>query len=133
MRHPVFSSLRLASLDHASLRSTLLWRLYRRKPQNDARLSSFSFLALPSSPNMGLFYRLSLLAILLTTFAIVHAYERKSLGRPQRVGRFNSKASITRSNVKLNLTEAEAHARWLTSRKPTRRSESRRSLSKARS
>ncbi|KAF9480217.1 hypothetical protein BDN70DRAFT_877841 [Pholiota conissans] len=71
---------------------------------------------------MGLFYRLSLLAILLTTFTIVHAYERKSLGRPQRVGRFNSKASITRSNIKLNLTEAEAHARWLTSRKPTRRS-----------
>ncbi|KAF8171831.1 hypothetical protein BJ912DRAFT_932685 [Pholiota molesta] len=70
---------------------------------------------------MGFFYRLSLLAILLTTFAsTVQGFDR-SLRPPKNVARFKSRAANTSPVVKLKLTEAEAHARWLTSRKPTRR------------
>lgn len=65
-------------------------------------------------------YRLSLLSIIIAAFT---ATSVNALNTPEILpGRFSYRGQFGKA-ASGDVTEAEAHAKWLTSRKPTQRSE----------
>lgn len=78
-------------------------------------------------PKMRTAYRLTLLYIIVATLATAGANGVAQAKPKVNVGRFalrgDSDSGLASRSLAGDVTEAEAHALWLTSRKPTRRSQ----------